>query len=216
MTTDMNETQTIKTQIKGLGLVFHTHPNVFSPQTVDRGTLAMLSLVEFSDGDKVLDLGCGYGVVGILAAKIIGTQNVTLCDISRHSVALSIQNAAANGVHELTVIQSDGFDQVTDDGYTWILSNPPYHVDFSVPKRFIEGSYKRLAIGGRLVMVTKRLDWYKNKITSVFGGVRVHEIDGYYVFISEKRSHTRKKEKINKSHTDAMPRKLRRRLDSLK
>ena len=68
-----------------------------------------------------------------------------------------------------------------------ILSNPPYHTDFSVAKRFIEDGFKRLKVGGKMLMVTKRLDWYRNKLTSVFGGAMVYQEDGYFVFISEKR-----------------------------
>ena len=67
-------------------------------------------------------------------------------------------------------------------------ANPPYHADFSVPKAFIEKGFNRLQIGGKMVMVTKRKEWYKNKLISIFGGVSITEIDGYYVFISEKRS----------------------------
>ena len=59
---------------------------------------------------------------------------------------------------------------------------------FTVAKRFIEKGFNRLKIGGKMYMVTKRKDWYKNKLISIFGGVRIHEIDGYYVFEAEKRS----------------------------
>ena len=95
--------------------------------------------------------------------------------------------------------------------FTLILSNPPYHADFSVAKHFIEAGFRHLAVAGRLVMVTKRLEWYRNKITSVFGGVRVEEIDGYYVFVAEKRrtasgSGKKKAGKVNK-----LSRKLQRR-----
>lgn len=68
------------------------------------------------------------------------------------------------------------------------LSNPPYHTDFRVAKHFIEKGFNRLAIGGKMVMVTKRRDWYKRKLIAIFGGVQIREVDGYYVFLSEKRS----------------------------
>lgn len=67
------------------------------------------------------------------------------------------------------------------------LSNPPYHADFSVPKEFIEKGFNRLQIGGKMYMVTKRKDWYKNKLISIFGGVKIWEIDGYYVFLAIKK-----------------------------
>lgn len=197
----------ITAEIKNVSLRFETDKSNFSPNSIDVGTLAMLSAVEFSPNDKILDMGCGYGVVGILAAKLIGQGNVTMCDISESAVRQAKINAELNGVPDIDIKISDGFSEIADNDFTLILSNPPYHADFSVPKHFIEVGFKKLAVGGKMVMVTKRLDWYKNKLTSVFGGVRVREIDGYYVFISEKRGEkVPKKEKA----VGKLSRKLRR------
>jgi len=62
------------------------------------------------------------------------------------------------------------------------------HADFSVPKHFIEKGFNRLKVGGKIYMVTKRKDWYKNKFIAIFGGVKIEEFDGYFVFCAEKRS----------------------------
>ena len=80
-------------------------------------------------------------------------------------------------------------------------------VTLSVPKVFIEDGYKRLVTGGKMVMVTKRLTWYRNKLTSVFGGVKVIEQDGYYVFVAEKR---KKKRGAEKKEKQVLSRKLAR------
>ena len=171
-----------------LELEFKTNEQVFSPTSLDRGTRAMLSCVTFNKEDKVLDLGCGYGPVGIIAAKAIGAERVTMCDISEEAVALSKENAIHNKVEEVRIVQSDGLKNIVEENFTLILSNPPYHVDFNVPKAFIEDGYKKLAISGTMIMVTKRKEWYKNKLISVFGGVKIDEIDGYYVFTAQKRN----------------------------
>ena len=198
----------IKEQIQGIELVLQTNEEVFSPTAIDRGTRAMLSFVNFGPEDKVLDLGCGCGVVGICAAKQIGADKVVMCDVSENAVLLSRQNAEANGVGEAIIRQSDGLKEIPEDNFTIILSNPPYHTDFAVAKGFIEEGFKRLALGGKMVMVTKRLDWYRNKLSSVFGGVTVKEKDGYYVFLAEKRGDRRvKKEKKN---PQIMSKKLQR------
>lgn len=186
----------IETTIKGTHLLFETNQNVFSPASIDAGTLAMLSKADFSQTDKILDLGCGYGVIGILAAKLIGEDRVILCDASEEAVQLAKENALENGVCSLSIRCSDAYESIPEKEFTQILSNPPYHTDFSVAKKFIETGFHKLVLGGKMIMVTKRLDWYKNKLNSVFGGVKVFEIDGYYVFISEKRQKTvSKKEK---------------------
>lgn len=183
----------ISVTLKDLSLIFEASPSVFSPHSVDAGTLAMLSVTEFCPTDKVLDLGCGYGVVGILAAKILGMDKVVMCDISQQAVDCARQNAILNHVPDIDIRLSDGFKEIQDKTFTLILSNPPYHADFSVPKHFIEGSFQKLELGGKLIMVTKRLDWYKNKLVSVFGGVKVYEINGYFVFLAEKRAESVKK-----------------------
>lgn len=178
----------IKACIKGIDLVFETSQQLFSPRQIDAGTLAMLSFVEFSSGQKILDLGCGYGVVGILAAKFTDPANVYMVDVDEEAVGYSAKNAGLNGVVGVHVLRSDGLEALDEAGFDLILSNPPYHTDFSVAKRFIEKSFNRLKIGGRLLMVTKRRDWYRNKLASVFGGVKVHEAGGYFVFEAERRS----------------------------
>ena len=86
----------IEELVQGIALVLQTNEEVFSPTAVDRGTKAMLSFVKFSPEDKVLDLGCGCGVVGICAAKQIGPERVWMCDISENAVRLSRENAKAN------------------------------------------------------------------------------------------------------------------------
>ena len=185
----------LEVRIKETDLLFETNEKVFSPSGIDRGTLAMLHFVSFDPADKVLDLGCGYGAVGILAAKLSGPEQVTMCDISEEAVRLAKKNAEQNGVGTVKIIQSDGFSNLTESDFTLILSNPPYHADFSVPKAFIEQGYRRLAQGGKLYMVTKRKDWYKNKLISVFGGVTIEELDGYFVFCAEKRERKAAKKK---------------------
>jgi 16S rRNA (guanine1207-N2)-methyltransferase len=176
------------TSVNGYDLVFKTDPKLFSPHSVDAGTMAMLSVVEFSAGQRVLDLGCGYGVVGIAAAKAVGDHNVVMVDRDPLAVQYARINARLNDVCKTRIYESDGFADFAETGFDLILSNPPYHVDFSIPKGFIEKGFNRLVVGGKMYMVTKRHKWYRNKLVAIFGGVQVREIDGYYIFMAEKRS----------------------------
>ncbi len=177
----------LKEFVFGQEIFLKTGNYYFSPKGIDKGTLFMLSKVQVTEEDKVLDLGCGYGVVGIHIAKLIGEEKVIMSDISEEALALTNANLELNGLNSVRVIKSNGFKEIPDNDFTLILSNPPYHADFSVAKAFIEDGYKRLVANGKLIMVTKRFLWYRNKLTSVFGGVKVFEQDGYYVFIAEKR-----------------------------
>lgn len=197
----------IEVQLKGKDLQFETSSKLFSPLSIDKGTLSMLEEITFDKSDKILDLGCGYGVVGILAAKLIGPENVIMCDISDLAVEISQRNAMRNNLEKVTILKSDGLENIDETNFTLILSNPPYHTDFSVAKEFIESGYKKMALNGKMVMVTKRLTWYKNKLISVFGGVKIIEKNGYYIFIAEKRIFkNNKKEK----KTNTLSKKLQR------
>lgn len=183
-------TDTISATIRDVDLVFKTSAELFSPRAVDAGTLAMLSVVTFGEDDEVLDLGCGYGVVGILAAKLIGPDRVVMVDNDERAVALARQNAALNGVDGVKIHHSDGFRGIAETGFALILCNPPYHADFAVPKHFIHKGFNRLRIGGRLYMVTKRRGWYEKKLAAIFGRVKTQTVDDYHVFIAVKKGPT--------------------------
>ncbi|MBR5519424.1 MAG: methyltransferase [Clostridia bacterium] len=173
-----------ETEIGGKHLFVCSDAALFSPRGLDLGTAVMLAQTEIGVGQKVLDLGCGTGVVGAYAA-LCGAE-VWLSDADPMAVATAEKTLAANGVNG-TVCLSDGFAQLDASGFDYILSNPPYHTDFAVAKHFIEKGFNRLKLGGKLVMVVKRELWYKNKLESIFGGVRIWRGEGYAVLTAERR-----------------------------
>ncbi len=171
--------------VLGKRLEIHARKSLFSPSAPDRGTLAMLRRAGITEDDRVLDLGCGWGYVS-LYASLCGAARVDACDVDENAVACTNENLVRAGFSPCAV-RSDGLDATAAYDYTCILSNPPYQSDFSVAGKFIAGSYAHLAMGGRLIMVTKRRRWYKNRLIAVFGGVQITEDDGYFVFLAEKR-----------------------------
>ena len=177
-----------KWEILGKTITIETDPSLFSPKAPDQGTLHMLSHVELKPDDRVLDLGCGTGVVGIWAALQVGGDHVVMTDLDPKAVSISKKNLHNNGIEGAAVVLGPDVSAVPGKGFTWILSNPPYHTDFKVAKTFIEKGFNRLETGGHMVLVTKRKEWYKNKMISIFGGVKIYEEEGYFVFISTKKS----------------------------
>lgn len=183
----------------------------------------MLSVVDFRVDDKVLDLGCGYGVVGIAAAMEVPPERVFMVDSDPLAVELAERNAQLNHVPNIRVSRSNGFRELGEAGFTKILVNPPYHVDFAVPKEFVHKGFNRLSIGGQFIMVTKRRVWYRNKLIGIFGGVRIADVDGYCIFTAVKKATTyakvldprfskpRNRQRTEKEHTDAAETHLRRR-----
>ena len=180
-------------ELKGHILDMESAPGLFSPAHADRGTVAMLSQVEFMPGQRVMDLGCGWGLVGILAAQICGAENVYMCDIDPQAVETARKNAERNNAAGVHICVSDGFRSVDAAGFDLILSNPPYQTDFSVAKSFIEKGFNRLKIGGSMYLVVKREKWYLNKMRAVFGGARSVEADGYYIISAQRRRSERGK-----------------------
>ena len=120
----------------------------------------MLRWVNIEPQDKVLDLGCGYGVVGIYAVHRTDPASVWLVDVDPVAVEFAKRNLWLNGVDGATPLVSDGFSDLSESGFTKILCNPPYHVDFSVPKRLIEKGFNRLVLGGSMILVL----WIKHMI----------------------------------------------------
>jgi len=188
-------TNSIQMTWKDKELLFETDAALFSPRYPDPGTLFMMKNVDLSAEDKVLDLGCGYGLVGVIAAMTVPAENIFMTDSDPRAVDYSRKNLEHNGISGATVVRGNSFEAIEETGFSLILSNPPYHADFSIAKSFIEKGFNRLKIGGKMIMVTKRKEWYKNKLSAIFGGVRILEEDGYFLFVSEKRSQTYAKKK---------------------
>ena len=184
----MRLSRAIHAKVGDIDLRFETAAELFSPRKLDRGTLAMLSCIHFEPADKVLDFGCAYGLVGIYAAKVVGAHRVWMLDNDPAAIECTLRNVTLNEVTGVTVLLSNAFENLHEVGFTKIICNPPYHVNFSLPKLLIEKGFNRLAIGGTLYLVTKRRRWYENKLKSIFGGCRVREVESYLVFEAVKKS----------------------------
>lgn len=104
-------------------------------------------MVEFKENDRIIDLGCGYGVVGIVAAKFTNPSNIFMLDIDENSLNCAKENMELNNVQGINIIESDAYNNLNATGFDIILSNPPYHTDFSIAKKFIEKGFNRLKTG---------------------------------------------------------------------
>lgn len=180
--TTMAEPVAYTVAVRDQELTVRSAPGVFSPRGLDPGTREMLPLIEAQPGQRFLDLGCGAGVVSLVASRLWGCQ-VTAVDLSARAIRITRLNAP-----EAEVIASDGFQALRGRQFDVIASNPPYHTDFAVAKGFIEGAHRHLAPGGWLHLVVKRSDWYLQKVRAVFGGCRLVEREGYAILSAEKRA----------------------------
>lgn len=141
-------------RVNDIQLKFKTDIGVFSKDSLDRGTKVLLNHLEIKDDDRrALDLGCGYGVVGIYLSKSYNLS-VDMVDVNKRAIELSTENSAINNV-ETSVYQSDGFSNV-EGKFDLIITNPPIRAGKKVYYKFFEDSVNYLGEEGRLVVVINK------------------------------------------------------------
>lgn len=178
-----------KLQLNLLGqpMTFLTDAGVFSKKMIDYGSQVLLSTIDFSIGDTILDLGCGYGPLGLTLVKSQAVK-ATLVDINLRALDLARKNAELNGV-SAEIFQSNIYDQVTGV-FDHIISNPPIRAGKQVVHQVIAGSPEHLTVGGDLTIVIQKKQGApsaKAKMEEVFGNCEVIKKDkGYYILRSEK------------------------------
>lgn len=142
--------------MRGLDFEFVTSSGVFSPRALDRGTRLLVESMIIPERGAVLDLGCGYGPVGIAAARIRPGLEVWMTDVNERAVALAKENARRNRVGDVIVIQGDLYEPVGDAVFTAILSNPPISAGMRrVVEPLIGGAVDHLVGGGSLQLVVQ-------------------------------------------------------------
>lgn len=140
---------------RGHTLVFDTDSGVFSRLEVDKGSeLLLTSLPETMNG-RVLDMGCGYGALGLSVAKVCPDCQLTLADINERAVALARQNARTNGLTVQTLV-SDSFAALQGQVFDWILLNPPIRAGKQVIYGMFAGAAACLAPQGELWLVIRK------------------------------------------------------------
>lgn len=144
---------TIDTRLRGHGMSFNTTWGLFSPKQIDAGTAQLLEQVELPDNATVLDLGCGYGPLGLTLAK--EAEMVHLVDKDFIAIEYTKLNAELNGVPNVSVYLSNGFSHVPDDvRFDVIISNIPAKVGKEMLQQMIEEAHEFLLPGGVFYIVT--------------------------------------------------------------
>ena len=165
---------------------FVTDVGVFSKDGVDYATNILLEKLPELSGE-ILDIGCGYGCVGIVLAKIYGENiKVTMSDVNERAVDLAKKNAKQNGAN-VSVIKSDGFENIPGN-YDGIIINPPIHAGKAVVYKIYEEAYNHLNQGGRFFIVIQKKHGalsHKQKLEEIFGTENcfvLYSKKGFFVF----------------------------------
>jgi 16S rRNA G1207 methylase RsmC len=172
----------------GRDFAFRTRPGVFSYGHVDQGSKALLFAADFRGHvARILDVGCGVGVLGIVGAAMAPGSVAVMVDSNVRAVALARENAAANGVSAEVVASADPL-ALTGDPFDCVLANPPYFANFKIAERFITAAFERLAPGGRLWLVAKAAEEHAARVEAVFGNADLRMVGDYGVVSALKRA----------------------------
>jgi len=160
---------------------------VFSKNNIDFGTRTLIDAFRLPNADgNVLDLGCGYGAIGLAMAKAYPDRFITMADVNERAVELAKENAARNNVVNVDIYQSDGFKQVPSKKFAAILTNPPIRAGKQVIYKWFEESANYLAKDGELWIVVQKKQGapsMKTFLSGIFREVETvtHE-KGYHIF----------------------------------
>ncbi|MCD6290221.1 MAG: methyltransferase [Anaerolineae bacterium] len=183
------DTAEIEVETRGMSFHFRTQVGVFSWTRLDTGARLLLDAMEITPGDRVLDLGCGYGVLGLVAARLARKAGqVDLVDCNVVAVRLAEANRAANGIPNARALVSDCAQAVLGQTYDVVLSNLPVNAGKRVVMQFMVDAHRLLRPGGRFYFAGPKAGgiqtWIK-RAKALFGNAETLEIErGYRVAVA--------------------------------
>ncbi len=183
----------IRCRLRGIEFEFITASGVFSRKRIDPGTRLLIESMELPERGRALDVGCGYGPIGIAAAKLRPKLQVWMVDVNQRAVTLARENARRNGVRNVRILQGHLYEPLGGRRFDVILSNPPFSAGFKkVVESLVEGAKSHLRIGGSIQLVVR---WAKggkalaSLLEQHYGGYTVlARGGGYRVLKSELQS----------------------------
>ena len=177
----------IKFEVNGLSMNLFTDNGVFSKDKVDVGSLAFLKvLLPLDLGNNILDLGCGYGTLGLTLAMANSEARVTLADINPRALNMCKKNAELHNLsNRVTILQSDIYEKI-EGPYDSIVVNPPIRAGKKVTYKMYEEAKQYLIDGGSLYIVIRKAqgaDSASKYIASIFGNVELlDKHKGYHIY----------------------------------
>lgn len=188
---DYNE-NIIESTISGLKLHFYSGSGVFSRIGIDFGSRLLITAFyeDYSDDPSLLlDMGCGYGPIGIYAAAKFKEAHVEMVDINERAVELAMKNIESNGIRNAKARVSDGFIEITRE-YDVILTNPPIRAGKKIVFSFYQGAFEHLKSGGAFYCVIQKKQGAESsfkKLKELFGNCEVvSKKSGYRILKSVK------------------------------
>ncbi|KSU13604.1 Ribosomal RNA small subunit methyltransferase C [Lactococcus lactis subsp. lactis] len=180
--------QTLTVELLGQSMRFKTDRGVFSKNGIDYGSRVLLENYQPESAKSLLDVGCGYGTLGLTLAKKFDLD-VTMVDVNSRALDLCRQNAIDNAVSNSKIELSNIYESVSEK-YDAIISNPPIRAGKDVVHEILSGAFGHLNDGGHLTIVIQKKQGApsaQKKIEEVFGNCQLVARDkGYFILRSYK------------------------------
>lgn len=177
--------------LRGHSFHFRTDQGVFSKNEVDFGSRVLVEKIQLPEiNGPILDMGCGYGPIGLALAKSFPERTIHMVDVNERAVDLAKQNASYNGLSNVLIYQSNIYEHVSENHFSLIVTNPPIRAGKKVVHEIFEKSYQHLVLGGELWIVIQKKQGApsaKAKLESIFAEVElVGKEKGYYIYKAKK------------------------------
>ena len=169
--------------LRGTNLVFHATWGLFSPKAIDYGTRLLIDHMEINPSDTCLDLGCGYGAIGLAMATLARDGTVYMVDKDFVAVDYAKENATRNRLTNCRIFLSNGFSHVPPIPFNVIASNPPAKSGNELFYFMFTDAKERLVKDGKFYVVT--ISGLKNFIKRIFT-----EVFGNYEKVAQSRTYT--------------------------
>ncbi|WLD93518.1 class I SAM-dependent methyltransferase [Alkalihalobacillus sp. AL-G] len=179
--------------LRGRSFRFYSDAGVFSKKEVDFGSRLLIEtfVKPEVDGDDFLDMGCGYGPIGLSIAASFPEKTVTMVDVNERAIELSCLNADQNQIDNVSIYQSNLFDRIDRNEFCAIVTNPPIRAGKKVVHSIFEQAYDHLVSGGELWIVIQKKQGAPSaveKLEVIFDEVdTVARKKGYFIIRSKKR-----------------------------
>jgi len=187
----LSKERKIEFDIKGKHITLLTDNGVFSKSRLDEGSKILLeAILPFNLDGKILDIGAGYGPIGLTIALYHSAARVTLADVNPRAVALCDKNARLLGLEDrITCIESDLYQNI-EGPYDSIVANPPIRAGKKVTYALYEGAYQHLIDGGYFYFLIRKAQGASSAsqyVKEVFGNITlVTRSKGYHIYMAKK------------------------------
>ena len=149
-----HDERTFTVKIDGATAEFTTDAGVFSRAEMDFGSRLLVETVYPHVKGEMLDVGCGWGAMSVMMAKLCPGIGITMSDVNKRAVGLALSNAKANGIAAKALV-SDGYESI-EGKYDVIITNPPIRAGNQTVYRILDGAKDFLAPGGKLYLVIRK------------------------------------------------------------